>query len=363
MLSCSWTRALTISMSNLNILQLLLISRFFMLCGGVGDVIHNDNSSFRMREVGSIITLGGAGFEAFRIDGETFLASANFWDGVSGDMSAYSSVHAVRQGVDDDLTFPLVQKMMTYGAHGADHFVVNFYADSQDTQLMDILVVPSYYGCNRGDSCPSTHVYYNWDKILRQFTSVLMLNTSGPSQSDHFSRHGDFFLVISENFVSALTVFQLAVNSENNDVSLTAVKTQGLHVPGIAACAIAEIDERLYLIGASYHNNGWQTFSLVYKWNDSDRSFYEVQRIRTTGAHDVETIEYMNQHFLIFSEDRSRDSVRISSNVLIIDVYDASVSPLSFAFNFRCTNGIRIPRHMTTCKQLPLTGHMLQSSS
>ena len=41
-------------------------------------------NSLSLTEVGTVRTEGGAGFEHFEIGGKPFLASANFWDGVSG---------------------------------------------------------------------------------------------------------------------------------------------------------------------------------------------------------------------------------------------------------------------------------------
>lgn len=40
-------------------------------------------------------TFGNAGFEAFSIDGEQYLAAANFWDGESEHMTAKSVVYKV----------------------------------------------------------------------------------------------------------------------------------------------------------------------------------------------------------------------------------------------------------------------------
>ena len=48
-----------------------------------------------VKVVQSIKTLGAAGFESFRINGETYLAVANFWDGKSKDMEAKSIIYHV----------------------------------------------------------------------------------------------------------------------------------------------------------------------------------------------------------------------------------------------------------------------------
>eukprot|EP00960_Hanusia_phi_P042163 755348-Hanusia_phi.AAC.4 len=69
-----------------------------------------------------IPTLGNAGWEAFEMDGRTFMAAANFWDGESVDMSARSKIYRVRLNETHRLSFRRLQSMHTRGAHSWDFF-------------------------------------------------------------------------------------------------------------------------------------------------------------------------------------------------------------------------------------------------
>lgn len=94
------------------------------------------------------------------------------------------------------------------------------------------------------------------------------------------------YIVVAENFASVLTVFRISMDSRLERPS--AKKVLSIAVPGIAACAVALIDGHHYLIGASYHDNGWKTQSKVFLFDPIMESLSEVQAITTFGAHDAE---------------------------------------------------------------------------
>ena len=308
--------------------------------------IHSLTHSLTLTQVGSITTQGGAGFEHIILDKKHYIASANFWNGIDTKMSAQSSLHAVEQLSSSNglLSFPSVQSFMSYGGHGVDHFRVhvrNSMVEERESmdevevgvgecregsicgwiQEMDLLVIPSYYGCKRGQTeCNATHVYYHWNSSIHQFMDSISIPSSGPSQTDHFSTNRNSYLLIAENFINQLTMYRMdAMRIGTDDIDLQAVKVQGVIVPGIAACATAVIDGNTYVIAASYHDRGWQTTSTVYRLDEDSDALVIHHTIPTTGAHDVETIEYHGNHFLIFSEDRNSESVLISSNVSDIE--------------------------------------------
>ena len=198
-----------------------------------------------------------------------------------------------------------------------------------------MLVIPSYYGCERGDSgsaCSATHIYYNWDPISLKFVDTLSVVSSGPSQSDHFTTASNVtYLLLAENFASQLSVYRLSTSTFSSSSSISpfraqrpmlhAEKIQSIPVPGIAACATTVIDSIIHIIAASYHDSGWQTHSPVYLWNETLLSFSLLQTLPTIGAHDAETIEFQVNHFLVFSEDRNKDTVHISSNVSSLFIF------------------------------------------
>ena len=287
-----------------------------------------DIVSFSLTKIGHVPTNGAAGFEQFAIRNKSYLISANFWDGVDRSMGAYSTMYSIERFEDSKIHFQQIQQMRSRGAHGADHFIY-------DTGLrtINLVVIPSYYGCERGVSCASTIVYCFYCNPIQnylepEFTEAAQIQSSGPSQTDHFSHSDRTYIVVAENFVSSLAVHQLFSNTnEEGIIQLETVKTQTLPVTGVAACAIAAIGDKLLLIGASYYDNGWETHSPVFSFNPVTNMFNPnpIQNIPTTGAHDVETIEYEGNHYLCFSEDRSKDSVLISSNVDLSYCYQSYI--------------------------------------
>jgi hypothetical protein len=86
---------------------------------------------------------------------------------------------------------------------------------------------------------------------------------------------------------------------------------------GVAAICVSNIDGNIILVGASYHNEGWETKSPVYILDKDNQAFHLVQSIPTVGAHDVDNFYYKGNHFLIFSEDRNSKTSRIQSGVYV----------------------------------------------
>ena len=89
----------------------------------------------------SLPSLGSAGLK-FITDpfGKPFIASANFWDGVSRDMSAMSTIHDLSIMNDELLSVSSpVMNISTKGAHGIDAF------ETVDGTKMVVIV--NYYGC------------------------------------------------------------------------------------------------------------------------------------------------------------------------------------------------------------------------
>ena len=89
----------------------------------------------------SLPSLGSAGLKFFTDKKKkSFIASANFWDGVSRDMSAMSTVHDLTIMNDELLSVSSpVMNISTKGAHGIDAF------ETVDGTKMVVIV--NYYGC------------------------------------------------------------------------------------------------------------------------------------------------------------------------------------------------------------------------
>jgi hypothetical protein len=271
------------------------------------------NSSIHIELENEIQTFGAAGFEYFNLGNNNhFLVCANFWDGIDDKMGSKNSVHKIIDSNDipgTKLSFPIIQRLHGRGSHGADLFKI---IDSS------CLVIPNYYQCDRNKICNATKLYL-WNNDIQKFDYITSILSSVPGQTDNFMFNGDYYIIIAENFISKLSIYKIYMNSNLKPI-IKVEKTQDLSISGVASCATIIINNELYLIGASYHNGiGWETTSIVYKFNDIDKLFYQHQTILTTGPHDVETISFNGKYFLFFSEDRNEFTSNINSNMYIWD--------------------------------------------
>lgn len=95
--------------------------------------------------------------------------------------------------------------------------------------------------------------------------------------------------MIAENFGSEVTVHKLLNRNPSGPVhDVVARHLQSLPIPGVAGCAVLEINSSWYLIAASYHDNGWRTQSKVFEFDARREAFVEIQSLDSYGAHDAE---------------------------------------------------------------------------
>lgn len=143
---------------------------------------------------------------------------------------------------------------------------------------------------------------------------IIVIESSGHGQTDHFTRNGATYLVIAENFNSKLSVHQIDI--QHKKVKLI----QSLVIPGIASCAVDIIGDKLFLIG------GWKTESIVFEFLDTTSEFLMIQAIPTAGPHDVETVFFDNRHFLFFFRRQRRGLAKstlqcMSLTIVSLDYY------------------------------------------
>ena len=280
-------------------------------------------------ESAHLSTSGNAGFEFFTINDEHFIASANFWNGISSDMSAYSTISKVIiDPISNLLKLTEKQRILTKGAHGVDVFSEN--DDINDKNRRIFLSIPNYYYCgsDRGPSnnlCNSTMIYI-FDNTLNTFTLYQTLSTSGPAQTDHFIHDSSVYILVGENFNNEVCIYRLLTSVINSSF----IKHQCLTVPGAGSTAIIKENNSYFLIASSYHDNGWKTKTRIYKADikkgeEKNLSFREYQQFETNGCHDVEVGKFNSGTFVFLSEDRIESTSKIESSLLIFD-------PLSNSF-------------------------------
>jgi len=272
---------------------------------------------FRLVESATLRTAGCAGFEHFTIGGDHFVGAANFWDGKSNDMSAYSTISNVSIDSSNKLKLTEVQRMRTKGAHGVD--VCKKGSNDDDI----FLSIPNYYGCgsDRGpakEGCNSTSVF-RYSNLEKKFLLFQTIPTSGPAQTDHVILNDrSVFLIVGENFNDEVCLYKLqTIDVDGKSESF--LKHQCLSVPGAGSMAIVkEGEDDIFLIASSYHDNGWRTNTRIYRAKSTDDlHFTEHQRIVTHGCHDAEVGQFKTGTFVFLSEDRSDSSSTIDSSLLV----------------------------------------------
>lgn len=266
-------------------------------------------------------TDGNAGFEYFNIKGNHYLATANFWDGKSQDMSAKSPIYRLDHLPslrNLSVAVTVSQEFDSKGAHGADYFE---YLDGE----YKFLVLPSYYGCGgsvkeakRFPDCQST-VIYRFDDNSNRFEEFQRLATVGPSQTEHFVQDDTLYIVVAENFVGEISIFEFVISEgDSGGVRGRFHKVQALPCAGVAGVAAAVLpDNSVVLVGGSYHDRGWKTRSPVFHRLSGSRShqFRLVQELESYGAHDTELLFYGSHLYLAISEDRSDATSEIQSRI------------------------------------------------
>jgi hypothetical protein len=191
----------------------------------------NDDQQCEMQlvHVIDIPTEGNAGFEYFTKDDKHYLLSANFWDGISKDMSATSHLIQLHIEIDSNRieSYDIKQSYNAKGAHGVDYFTIGSNS---------FMIIPSYYGCNQHDSqleCFSTIIYIYNDNT-NQFDVHQQIFSSGPSQTDHYETSiGEYYIVIAENFANKVTIMKM---NQNN---LLFENFQSIDCIGVAAIAFS----------------------------------------------------------------------------------------------------------------------------
>ena len=291
--------------------------------------------------VADLPTQGCAGFKHFALNGSSYLAIANFWDGVSHGMAAKSElvrIDAALQSSDEVLTFSHVQSFPTKGAHGWDYFEAASSIRDQLSTSIHFLTVPNYYGCgsDRGpaaDDCHNTIVYRASSHHSRhqpvEFKLHQSIGTAGPAQTNHLiTSSGQAYLVVGENFNHEVCLYKLQQVKPSRKRHPMFEKYRCLHVPGAGAVAVAAIGRKVYLIASSYHSSktGWATRTPIFVADD-DRGggegggieFSLLQEIDTFGCHDVSYAEINNAHYVFLAEDRSSKSPRVNSTLLVFN--------------------------------------------
>jgi hypothetical protein len=164
---------------------------------------------------------------------------------------------------DDDengaLRLELVQTFRDAGAHGVEYFEIE-----TGEVTMRFLSIPNYYG--------KTNVVYRYDAATGKFAEFQTLALEGPAQCEAFTLVSTTYLLVGENFKHQIVMFKFSP-SENKFVEVQKVQTAGAGAMAVVSddSGGGAFTDFPYIVSTSYHSNGWETRTPIFKWNTAER--------------------------------------------------------------------------------------------
>ena len=214
----------------------------------------------QFEEFQAIPTNAGSDWASFEINGETYLAVANFLDPISGSRNVDSVIYKW-----DGSQFTPVQSIATHGATEWESFQIN-----GETYLA---LANSYNDTTYNiDS-----VIYKWNGS--QFAQVQAIPTSAASDWESFQINGETYLAVANSF-----------NGSSFNINSVIYKWDGSQFAEVQAIPTSNAidwqsfraDGETYLAVANNWNGSSNDInSAIYKWNGSQ--FIQTQSIPTHG--------------------------------------------------------------------------------
>ena len=235
-------------------------------------------------KVQDLPTRGAVGVAHFTIDGNLFLAFANY----RGDIKKYKTSSMIYKMDNSTGRLSLYQNLQTRGAYGLEYFSI---------ANKHFLAVPTYYdGTYRVDS-----TVYQWNGKL--FVDFQKLSTNGASHFTYFMVNGDSYLAVA-NYNGGSTHSTKSVIYKWSSGKFN--RFQDIPTEGALGCTAFVINRETFIAFAN-HNNSQHKYSVqstVFEW--SGGHFVKLQSLHTYGAHDVKSFNINGHTFLGFANYDSR---------------------------------------------------------
>ena len=225
--------------------------------------------------------VGTFDFEVFVIDGEAYLAVINVYDGSSWNIDSKIYKWDGSQFNDTEKNIP------TSGAHDAESFVID-----GETYL----AIPHY---NDGSTYSLNSKIYKWNSGTDQFDELQDIPTIGPLDFESFVIDGETYLAVANYHDGSGYSFDSKIYKWNGSAFAEA---QSIPTIGANHFESFTIDGEMYLAVANRHG-----ISRTYKWNGS--TFVEEQSFGTNQARAFESFVANGETYLAVANgegDRSR---------------------------------------------------------
>lgn len=261
-------------------------------------------------EIQSFETHGAMDWESFTIDGETYLASANSYNGST--FTINSKIYRW-----DGTSFVKIQDIETSGAADWESFSI-----SGETYL----AVANY----RDDSTFAI-IYskiYKWNETISKFEEIQSILTSAAWDWESFIIDGETYLAVANSSNNSSGNVDSIIYKWNGTAfhDIQTIPTNGAH-----DWESFTIGSDTFLAVASYSNDStWNINSKIYIWDGT--SFIESQAIPTNGAIDWESFVIDGTTYLAVANLRDGENFEIDSKIYR-SLVEINLSPIAHAGN------------------------------
>ncbi|XP_073502644.1 thrombospondin-type laminin G domain and EAR repeat-containing protein [Phyllobates terribilis] len=238
----------------------------------------------------TIPTYSARDWEAFHMDGETFLAVANHREGNNHNINSVIYKWNSSNGL-----FEINQTIPTSGAYDWEFFSIGPYS---------FLVVANTF--NGTSTNIQSHIYIWLGGTFRPFQSIM---TFGASDWEFFRIKDRFFLAVanSHNYTVGIKMQkteEYAIISTIYELNITAqqfVKYQDILTYSAVDWEFFTVGEDYFLVVAnSYDGNSFSVNSVIYRWQGYE-GFVAVHYLPTYGCRDWEAFKTSNGSYIMYS--------------------------------------------------------------
>ena len=246
----------------------------------------------------SIATEGAIDFESFSIDGETYLAVANYRNDSTRNIESH-----IYQWNSTTNQFDKVQDIETNGARDFASFTI----DGQT-----YLAVANYHN----DSTYNNDSYiYQWNSTTNQFDQIQAIATNGAHDFASFTIDGQTYLAVANHYNDSTNNIESHIyqwNSTTNQFD----QIQAIATNGARDFESFTIDGQTYLAVANHRNDStYNIDSHIYQWNSTTNQFDQIQAIATNGTLDFESFTIDGQTYLAVANHRNDSTYNIDSHI------------------------------------------------
>jgi len=244
----------------------------------------------RFYEIQAIATSGASDWESFMINGEPYLAVANFHNGITGDIDSkiYKATNAV---------FNEIQSIPTHGA-------LNWESVRIDGDIY--LAVANRFS---GPGFDNDSKIYKWNGS--SFVEFQSIPTIGAYDWESFAINGETYLAVT-NYSNGTTHNIDSKIYQWNGTSF--VEYQSIPTNGAYDWEAFEINGETYLaVANNYDDSFYNIDSKIYKWNGS--TFDEYQSIPTNGANDWESFRIDGETYLAVANANDGFNTKVESKI------------------------------------------------